>query len=57
MINFFIVIYCLSNGYGQTNFGISRFTKDYGKNYRWVYDITQDNRGFMCFASHTGLRR
>jgi len=41
----------------QSNIDISHYTKDYGLNYSWVYDITQDDHGFMWFANHTGLKR
>ncbi|MCO4822664.1 MAG: response regulator [Flavobacteriaceae bacterium] len=41
----------------QSNITIDHYTKDYGKHYRWVYDITQDENGFMWFANHTGLRK
>jgi signal transduction histidine kinase/DNA-binding response OmpR family regulator/streptogramin lyase len=45
------------NTSSQSNIDISHYTKDYGVNFRWVYDITQDNKGFIWFANHTGLRR
>lgn len=41
----------------QSNIHINHYSKGYGLNYRWVYDITQDENGFMWFANHTGLRR
>jgi signal transduction histidine kinase/DNA-binding response OmpR family regulator/ligand-binding sensor domain-containing protein len=41
----------------QSNISIEHYTLDYELYYRWVYDITQDDLGFLWFANHTGLRR
>ncbi len=57
LLFFSILLGCLVNGNGQSNIYIDHYTKDYGLNYRWVYDITQDDYGFLWLATHTGLRR
>ncbi|TNE55563.1 MAG: hybrid sensor histidine kinase/response regulator [Bacteroidetes bacterium] len=48
---------CVGNTFGQRNIHIDHYTKGYGMNFRWVYDITQDDQGLLWFATHTGLRR
>ena len=42
---------------GQSNIDINHRSNGYGLSYRWVYDITQDEMGFIWMANHTGLRR
>lgn len=54
---FFIILSCSIHTFSQSNISIDHYTKDYGKEYRWVYDITQDDKGFLWFGTHTGLRR
>jgi signal transduction histidine kinase/DNA-binding response OmpR family regulator/ligand-binding sensor domain-containing protein len=57
ILTFLILTCCTVASFAQSNIRISHYTKDYGLNFRWVYDITQDDQGFMWFATHTGLRR
>ncbi len=54
---FTIYLGCLYTTSAQSNIEITHRTTDYGKNFRWVYDITQDDDGFIWLANHTGLRR
>jgi signal transduction histidine kinase/DNA-binding response OmpR family regulator/streptogramin lyase len=54
---FTICICIVTHSSAQSNIDITHYSKDYGLYYRWVYDITQDDYGFMWFANHTGLRR
>jgi signal transduction histidine kinase/DNA-binding response OmpR family regulator/ligand-binding sensor domain-containing protein len=57
-LTFFIYFICCVNIiWSQSNINISHYTKDYGKHYRWVYDIAQDQNGLIWFANHTGLRK
>jgi len=57
VLTFFIIVCCTLNSFAQSNIRVGHYTRDYGLNFRWVYDITQDDQGFMWFANHTGLRR
>ncbi len=60
LISLFIfgfLLCCAETSLSQSNISIDHYTTDYGISYRWIYDITQDDYGFMWFATHTGLRR
>ncbi len=57
-IRAFIILFLAGhNVFAQSNIDVTHYTREYGMNYRWVYDITQDEHGFIWFANHTGLRR
>ena len=57
LLIFFILCSSIFQTSAQSAININHYTKGYGQSFRWVYDITQDQMGFIWMANHTGLRR
>jgi len=57
ILNALVAVSCLLSfdTEGQTH--IRQVTERDGLSYRWVLDITQDDRGFLWFATYDGLNR
>ncbi len=52
-----LILCCLFDLNAQPTSHISQITEDHGLSYRWVFDITQDQQGFLWFATYNGLNR
>lgn len=57
IITFFLVISVNAKLFTQSNIVIDHYTKGYGIDFEWIYDIAQDSNGLMWFATHTGLKK